>query len=93
MADQGTDVDRASRIAEIRDIACEVFDVGPGKVEAAASFREDLGVDSIDGIGLLSRLQERFAITFEEDDLGQLMPRLMTNLRTVYEFVAENIGW
>lgn len=93
MTDQGTNVDRASRVAEIRDIACEAFAVGAEEVEAATSFREDLGVDSIDGIELLSRLQERFAITFDEDEMAQLMPRLMTDLRTVYEFVAESIGW
>ena len=69
------------------------FAAAPEKVEAATSFRDDLGVDSIDGIELLSQLQERFALTFEEDEMAQLMPRLMTDLRTVYEFVAENVGW
>jgi acyl carrier protein len=93
MADQGTDVDRAARIAEIRDIACEVFAAAPEKVEAATSFRDDLGVDSVDGIDLLSRLEERFAVTFKEDELGQLVPRLLTDLRTVYEFVAESSRW
>jgi acyl carrier protein len=89
MTDQRTDVDTASRIAEIRDIVCETFSVEPADVETATSFMADLGVDSLDGIELLTRLEERFAITLHE---GAVL-RLMTDLRTVYDVVAENGGW
>jgi acyl carrier protein len=89
MTDQRTDIDRATRFAEIRDIACETFSVGPEEVETATSFQADLGVDSIDGIELLTRLEEHFAITLNENTV----PLLMTDLSTVYEVVAENGGW
>lgn len=84
-----TRLDSTRRITELRDIVCDTFSVGPEEVETATSFRTDLDVDSIDGIELLTRLEQRFNIVLSED----VVPRLMMDLRTVYDVVAESGGW
>jgi acyl carrier protein len=85
--DQGTA--GAERIAQIRDIASDVFSVEPGEVEAAASFVMDLEVDSLLAIELLTHLEHRFGVTIDDAKV----PELMTDLRSAYRVVAESAGW
>lgn len=87
--DQGTAVEQADRTAQIRDIAADVLSAEPGDVEAARSFKDDLDADSLLAIELLTRLEKHFDVAIADSEL----PRLVTNLRTAYEVVAESAGW
>ncbi|MCJ1678500.1 acyl carrier protein [Streptomyces sp. APSN-46.1] len=78
----------AARLAEIRDIAADLFSVEPEEVEAAESFVNDLDADSLLAIELLSQLEKLYDIHIPEGDV----PR-MVNLRATYELVAEIAGW
>ena len=94
MTEQNTAVDRggdpaAARVAEIRDLVSETFAVEPGQVEEAASFKDDLGADSLLAFELFTRLEERYAITLAIEDL----PLLTEDLRTVCELMAARAGW
>ncbi|MBT2510612.1 acyl carrier protein [Streptomyces sp. ISL-98] len=80
--------DTAARIAEIRDIAADIFSVEPEEVEAAESFVTDLDADSLLAIELLSQLEKKYDIHIPEGEV----PRLVT-LRATYEVVAEISGW
>ncbi len=84
----GTDP-AAARIAEIRDLVAETFYVEPGQVETAASFKDDLGADSLLLFELYTRLEEGYGITLATEDL----PLLGEDLRTVCELVAARAGW
>lgn len=81
------DVD-ATRFAEIRDIAADIFTVEPEEVEAAESFVDDLGIDSLTAIDLLAQLEKRYGVTIDGDELAN-----MVNLRSSYAVVARIAGW
>jgi acyl carrier protein len=79
----------AARIAEICDLVSETFYAEPDHVQTAASFKDDLGADSLMAFELFTRIEERYAITLADEDL----PLLTVDLRTVCEVVATRAGW
>jgi acyl carrier protein len=89
MTVQGTDTVKVGRIGQIRDIVAETFSARPGDVEAARSFEDELDTNSLLAINLLVALEEEFGVSIHNDEL----PRLMMNLDTAYEVVAECAGW
>lgn len=86
---QDTQIEPASRLAQVRDVVAEVFSAEPAQVEAAASFEDDLDTNSLLAVDLCIRLEADFGISISNDEL----PQLMTDLRTVYEFVADKAKW
>jgi acyl carrier protein len=78
----------ADRMAELRDMAADVFTVEPEEVERATAFSDDLGVDSLLAVELLSRIEQRYDIMIDADDLQK-----MTDLRSTYKVVADAAGW
>ena len=85
---QDTELDPA-RLAQVRDVVAEVFSAEPAAVEAAGSFEDDLDTNSLLAVDLCIRLETDFGISISNDEL----PQLMTDLRTVYEFVADKAKW
>jgi len=85
---QDTEIDPA-RLAQVRDVVAEVFSAEPAAVEAAGSFEDDLDTNSLLAVDLCIRLETDFSISISNDEL----PQLMTDLRTVYEFVADKAKW
>ncbi|MCX4904339.1 acyl carrier protein [Streptomyces sp. NBC_00878] len=78
----------ADRMAELRDMAADIFTVEPEEVERATTFSDDLGVDSLLAVELLSRIEQRYNIMIDADDLQK-----MTDLRSTYKVVADAAGW
>ena len=76
------------RLAEIRDIAADIFSVEPDEVEAAENFVDDLDADSLLAIELLAQLEKRFDVTIDEAEMAR-----MISLRATYAVVAESAGW
>lgn len=89
MESTGVKTDRAERIRRIRDVAARTFQVEPEAVEAAASFEADLEADSLLAVEFLVELERCFGISMELTELD----RLMANLNTCYEAIAEIAGW
>ncbi|MFC0541603.1 acyl carrier protein [Kutzneria chonburiensis] len=85
---QDTEIDPA-RLAQVRDVVAEVFSAEPAAVAAAGSFEDDLDTNSLLAVDLCVRLEADFGISISNDEL----PQLMTDLRTVYEFVADKAKW
>jgi|tagenome__1003787_1003787.scaffolds.fasta_scaffold13355877_2 acyl carrier protein len=86
---QDTEIEPTDRLAQVRDVVAEVFSADPGQVEAAGSFEDDLDTNSLLAVDLCVRLEADFGISISNDEL----PQLMTDLRTVYEFVADKAKW
>ncbi len=84
-----TDTQPADRLIQLRDIVAEVFSAEPSQVEAAENFENDLETNSLLAIDLLIALEETFGISIDNDEL----PGLMTDLRTLYQVVAEKAEW
>ncbi|BAJ32356.1 MULTISPECIES: acyl carrier protein [Kitasatospora] len=80
-------VDRA-RFAELRDLAAEIFSATPEEVEAAESFVDDLGADSLLAIELVSRLEQVYDVVVDPEDIP-----LLVDLNTTYRVVAAGAGW
>lgn len=77
-----------ARLAEIAELAADLFSVTPAEVHAAESFVDDLEADSLLAIELLSHLEKRYRISIPEGELFG-----MTNLRATYAVVAAHAGW
>lgn len=84
-----TDTQRADRLVQIRDIVAEVFSAEPSQVEAAENIENDLETNSLLAIDLVIALEAAFGISIDNDEL----PMLMTDLRTLYQVVAEKARW
>ncbi|WP_371524587.1 acyl carrier protein [Streptomyces sp. NBC_01283] len=78
----------SDRMAELRDMAADIFTVEPEEVERAASFTEDLGADSLLAVELLSRIEQRYDVMIDASDLEK-----MTDLHSTYKVVADAAGW
>ncbi|NEE29813.1 acyl carrier protein [Streptomyces sp. SID7982] len=78
----------SDRMAELRDMAADIFTVEPEEVEQAASFADDLGADSLLAVELLSRIEQRYGVMIDAGDLEK-----MTDLPSTYKVVADAAGW
>ena len=85
----GVETGRRARIRQIRDVAARTFQVEPEQVEAAKSFEDDLGADSLLAVEYLVELENCFGIAMELSELD----RLMANLDEAYEAIAVIAGW
>ena len=62
-------MERDDAVAALREVAVEVLSVEPEAVTEDARFKEDLDADSLDLVGLVMGLEERFDISVPEEDL------------------------
>jgi acyl carrier protein len=59
-------------LGTVRDVAVEVLGVEPDAVTEAATFKDDLGADSLDLVELVMALEERLDITIPEEELENI---------------------
>ncbi len=59
-------------LEKIAAILEEKLDIDPGKVTEDASFKDDLGIDSLDLFDLVMNLEEEFGIEIPSEDLENL---------------------
>ncbi|MCI6019427.1 MAG: acyl carrier protein [Clostridiales bacterium] len=57
---------------KIREIICEQLSVDESEVSLEASFKDDLGADSLDLFELVMALEEEYGIEIPTDDLSQI---------------------
>ncbi|MFH1779437.1 MAG: acyl carrier protein [Candidatus Omnitrophota bacterium] len=58
---------------EIKQVVSEQLGVKPDEVKPAASFRDDLGADSLDAVELIMALEEKFGIEIPDADAEALL--------------------
>ena len=74
-------------LAKVRDLVAEKLSVDPAKVVPSASFRKDLGADSLDTYELVYAIEEELGVTIPDD--------MATEFETVGDavnFLAEQLG-
>ena len=59
-------------LEKIRDILVEQLDLDPEEIVENASFRDDLGVDSLDLYDLLMTIEEEYGFEFPAEDMAEL---------------------
>jgi len=57
----------------MRPIIAEKLSVSEERVVLEAAFRADLGADSLDLVDLVMALEEEFAISIPESDMGKIL--------------------
>ena len=62
-------MDRSTILDKLADVAVEVLGVDRKIVSEEASFKDDLGADSLDLVEFVMALEERFSISVPEDKL------------------------
>ena len=58
---------------EIKQIVSEQLGVKPEEVKPAASFKDDLGADSLDAVELIMTLEEKFGIEISDIDAEMML--------------------
>ena len=64
--------DRTDMLEKIREILAEQLNIDPEDVVESASFRDDLGVDSLDLFALLMDLEEEYGFEVPAEDMDGL---------------------
>ena len=62
----------ADTFEQVKKIIVDLLGVEPDKVTPDASFREDLGADSLDLVELIMEFEERFGATISDEEAQQL---------------------
>ena len=59
-------------LSTLRDVAVEILSVDADAVTDAATFKEDLGADSLDLVEVVMALEEELDISIPEEDLADI---------------------
>ena len=59
-------------LEKIREILVEQLDLDPDEIIESASFRDDLGVDSLDLYELLMSIEEEYGFEVPAEDMAEL---------------------
>jgi len=57
---------------QVKEIIVELLGVDPDKVTMEASFREDLGADSLDLVELVMEFEDKFGETISDEDAQKI---------------------
>jgi len=77
-------------IEEIKQVVSEQLGVKPDEVKPAASFKDDLGADSLDAVELIMALEEKFGIEIPDID-AEIMLTVNDAIRYIEEKVKLGI--
>ena len=58
---------------EIKQVVSEQLGVKPDEIKPTASFRDDLGADSLDAVELIMALEEKFSIEIPDADAEAML--------------------
>jgi acyl carrier protein len=76
------------RLEELREIVAEVLELEPEELTDDGDFVEEYEADSLRAIEVLARIEKRYKLEIPQEELTN-----MTNLRAVYDVVAQRTGW
>lgn len=79
---------RAGHLEELREIAAEVLELEPEEITEGGDFVEDYDGDSLRAIEILARIEKQYKVEIPQEQLAE-----MTNLKAVYEIVAQYANW
>lgn len=65
-------MDRTEALAKLQSIAVEVLGVETDAVTEDASFKDDLGADSLDLVEVVMALEEELQVTIPEEELADI---------------------
>ncbi|MEE6262482.1 acyl carrier protein [Plantactinospora sonchi] len=58
--------------AVLRDLAAEIFEVSPDEITEGAAFYEDLGIDSVQKVEFVVRVERQFGVRLTDEEAAGL---------------------
>ncbi|WP_422769107.1 acyl carrier protein [Plantactinospora sp. WMMC1484] len=58
--------------AVLRDLAAEIFEVNPDDITEAAAFYEDLGIDSVQKVEFVVRIERQLGVRLTDEEAAGL---------------------
>ena len=71
----------------VKRILVEDFEVDPARLEASATLREGLGLDSLDAVDLVVSIERKFGCRIQEDSLKN-----MRTLGDISRYIEEHVA-
>lgn len=65
-------MDKALVIEKVNQILIEDFELEPGSIKPEANLRDELGLDSLDGVDLVVALEKSFQIKIDEIEAREI---------------------
>jgi len=72
-------------VDKINSIMVKDFEIDPSRLNPEAALRDDLGLDSLDGVDLVVAMEREFHIHIEEEEA-----RSMARLQDIYDYITEH---
>jgi len=82
---------------DVRAVIVEQLGVKPEEVKLTASFRDDLGADSLDAVEFIMALEEKFSIEIPDEDAEKMQTvndaiKYIENKMNNPRDIEENVG-
>jgi len=74
-------------LAKVKDLVAEKLSVDPDKIVMGASFRKDLGADSLDTYELVYAIEEELGVTIPDDKANEF-----ETVGDAVKFLTEQLG-
>jgi acyl carrier protein len=68
----------------VKKIVCEILEVEPGELTDTTRFSEDLGVDSLAVIEIMTAIEDRLGVAIDQGEAKR-----MVSLAAIYDVLAE----
>lgn len=72
--------------ARVRKIVCEQLGIKEQELNDEASFRDDLGADSLDSVELVMALEEEFEVEIPDEEAEKV-----TNVKQTIDYIMGNL--
>ncbi len=83
-----TMTENEGRLAEIKDLVCDILELEHEEVTQTSLFKEEHGADSLRAIEILATLEKTFSVKIPQAEMVK-----MVNLDGVYGVVRNAAGW
>jgi acyl carrier protein len=77
-------------LSAIQGVMKELFDLEPGRVQPAARLKDDLGLDSVDALDLVARMEELTGQALDEVGLRKI--RTVADVMAAVQAVMKGVG-
>ena len=71
---------------EVAEILAEKLGVKPEEIKSESTLQQDLGADSLDAIGVIMNLEEKYSIEIPDEDAEK-----MTTAGSIIEYVTAKV--
>lgn len=72
---------------EVKNIIVDELNVDPAKITLEANLKDDLGADSLDAVEVIMSLEDKFDVTFDDDEAQSIK-----TVGDLVKFIEDNMN-